>query len=142
VPVRLTLPPDLDARLAGLGEAVAQACPDVLFAYLSGSAATGTLTPRSDVDLAVFVVPQADAHAARLAVARAAARHLGTDAVDVVALNTAPLALAGRLLRSRRVLLDRAPFERHRYESITARMFQDFRIREHRILAHRPHGRP
>lgn len=141
MPLKLNLPADLDARLSGLGDAIAAACPGVLFAYLFGSAATGALTPRSDIDLAVFVAPGTDLHAVQLAVARVAARQLGTDAVDVVLLNTAPVSLAGRVLGSRRVLLDRDPYARHRYESATARLFQDFRIRERRILAARSaHG--
>ena len=135
--LKLTLPPDLDARLAGLGDAIAAACPDVVFAYLFGSTATGARTPRSDVDLAIFVAPTADAQAARLIVARVAARRLSTDAVDIVVLNSAPLSLAGRVLTTRRVLLDRDPFLRHRFESLTTRKFHDFRIREHRILAER-----
>ena len=137
----MTLPSDLEARVAGLGEAIAASCPGVLFVYLFGSAATGTRTPRSDVDLAVFVAPGVDAHAAQLAVARTAARQLGTDAVDVVLLNPAPVSVAGRVLGTRRVLLDRDPYARHRYESSTARLFQDFRIRERRVLAERTaHG--
>ena len=73
----------------------------------------------------------------RLDVAGTAAKHLGTDAIDVVPLNSAAISLAGRVLASRRVIVDRAPFARHRYESLIARMFQDFRIREHRLLAER-----
>ena len=139
--LKLTLPADLESRLAGLGDAIAAACPDVLFAYLFGSAATGRATPRSDVDIALFAAPGADGHTTQLSAARAAARHLGTDAIDVVLLNTAPISVAGRVLGSRHVLLDRDPFARHRYESATARLFQDFRIREHRLLARREaHG--
>ena len=74
---------------------------------------------------------------ARLELASTAAAHLGTDHLDLVVLNSAPLSLAGRILQTRRVLVDRDPFLRHRYESLTARMFHDFRIREHRILSHR-----
>ena len=56
-------------------------------------------------------------------------------------LNGAPLSLVGRVLTTRRVLVDRDPFARHRFESVQARMFQDFRIREHRLLAERQtHG--
>ena len=135
------MPADLERRIESLGDAVAAACPDVLFLYLFGSTATGARTPRSDVDLALFVRPGADAHATRLTVARAAARHLTTDAIDVVLLNTAPVSVAGRVLGTRRVLLDREPWARHRYESATARLFQDFRIRERRILTERAaHG--
>jgi len=133
--MKLTLPTDLTRRLNGLGEAIAAASDDVLFAYLFGSAATGALTPRSDVDVALFVASGTDPHTVRLAVIRACARHLGTDAIDVVVLNTAPISLAGRILMTRQVLLDRDPYARHRYESLHARMFQDFRIREHRLLA-------
>jgi hypothetical protein len=45
--------------------------------------------------------------------------------------------VAGRVLLTRQVLLDRNPYARHRYESCTARLFQDFRIRERRLLAAR-----
>jgi hypothetical protein len=141
MPFARTVPRDLEARLAGVGQVIADAVADVDFAYLFGSTATGRRTPRSDVDLAIHVTGPADRHSARLDVARAAAAHLGTDAIDVVVLNDAPIALAGRVLTSRRVVVDRDPFVRHRYESRTARMFQDFRLREHRILAERyAHG--
>ncbi|MEP7306572.1 MAG: nucleotidyltransferase domain-containing protein [Acidobacteriota bacterium] len=134
MPLKLTLPTDLIHRLSGLGGAIAAASDEVVFAYLFGSAATGGLTPRSDVDVAVFAAPDADTHTVRLSVARACAQQLGSDAVDVVLLNTAPISLAGRVLLSRQVLVDRDPHVRHRYESLHARMFQDFRIREHRVL--------
>ena len=141
MPAKLTLPADLERRIAGLGDAIRDASGEVVFAYLFGSASTGALTPRSDVDLAIFVAPGADTHVARLAVARVAARQLGTDAIDVVLLNGAPLSLVGRVLTTRRVLVDGDPFARHRYESLQARMFQDFRVREHRLLAERQaHG--
>jgi predicted nucleotidyltransferase len=137
VALKLTLPPDLQARLAGLGDAIAACSPDIQFAYLFGSAAAGTMTPRSDVDVAIHVAPGADGHAIRLAVARAAARQLSTDAVDVVLLNSAPLSVGGRVLGGRRVILERDPPVRHAYESLTLRKFHDFRIRERRILAGR-----
>lgn len=141
MPLNPTLPPDIDRRLAGLGDVIAMACPEVEFAYLFGSAATGARTPRSDVDVAILVGQHADGTAVRLEATRVASMHLGTDAVDVVLLNTAPLSLAGRILTTRRVLIDRAPFVRHEYESSTARLFHDFRIREHRLLATRyPRG--
>ena len=141
VPFQLSLPDDLEERLGRLGGVIGDAAPGVDFAYLFGSTAEGRRTAHSDVDLAIHLAAGADSHVARLDVAHAARKHLGTDAVDVVVLNSAPLSLAGRVLTSRRVVLDRAPFARHRYESVTARMFQDFRLREHRLLAQRyPRG--
>ena len=139
--MKLTLPPDVLERLGGLGDAIADSSPDIQSVYLFGSAATGALTPRSDIDVAIHVAPGADAHAVRLAAARAAARQLATDAVDLVLLNTAPLSTSGRVLASRRVIAERDPHARHAYESLTLRKFHDFRIREHRILAARAaHG--
>jgi len=137
VPLNERLPVDLEQRLAGLGHAIAAATQDIEFAYVFGSVAARSQTPRSDIDVAIYVSDGADAHAARLDVAHAAAKCLGTDAIDVVPLNRAPISLAGRVPASRRVVLDRVPFARHRYESLVARMFQDFRIREHRLLAER-----
>jgi predicted nucleotidyltransferase len=120
-------------RLETLGSALETGCPAIVFAYVFGSAARSQLGPRSDVDLAIYV-DDGDAQSVRLEASRMAAMHLGTDAIDFVLLNTAPLSLAGRILGTRRVIVDRKPFERHLYESRTARMFHDFRIREHRIL--------
>ncbi len=108
-----------------------------MFAYVFGSIDTSRRTPRSDVDLAIYVEDTADLDDVRLSIAAAASKHLRTDAVDVVLLNNAPLSVAGRVLTTRRVILDRRPFLRHQYESVTARMFSDFRIREHRLLAER-----
>ena len=137
VPLKTTLPADIEQRLADLGEAIGRVSPDVEFAYLFGSISAGRSGPRSDLDVAIHVAEGADAHALRLDVALVVARHVGSDAVDVVLLNTAPISVAGRVLLTRRVVLDRVPFARHRYESIVARMFQDFRVREHRLLAQR-----
>lgn len=138
--MKLTLPPDVQDRLAGLGQAVARSSPDIQFVYLFGSAATGALTPRSDIDVAIHVVPGANGHAVPLAAARAATRHPATDAVNVVLLNTAPLSISGCMLGSRRVIAERDPHARHAYESLTLSKYHDFRIREHRILTARAAG--
>lgn len=131
----------LPTRIDSLRRLMEREFPFVTFAYLFGSVATGRAGARSDVDIAVYLEDTADSFEARLDIASRASLHLATDRVDVVVLNSAPLSLAGRILQTRQVLLDRDPFARHRYESITARMFHDFRIREHRILAERAgHG--
>jgi predicted nucleotidyltransferase len=129
-------PPDILERLGTLGPAL-QRCPAVRFAYLFGGAAAGRLTPLSDVDVAVYLDPVADLVAARLQAIVAVTRHLATDDVDLVVLNSAPTALVGRVLTSRQVILDRDPFLRHRFESLALREFADFRIFEHRLLERR-----
>jgi hypothetical protein len=62
------------------------------------------------------------------------AKALGTDEIDLVILNDAPLSLAGRILQSKKNLVDKAPLLRHKYESMTLRKFFDFKIKEREIL--------
>ena len=133
------LPADIATRLSGLGRAL-ERCPAVVFAYLFGGASRGDLTPLSDVDVAVYLDDTANPVDARLEAVVTVTSHLGTDEVDVVVLNTAPTALAGRILGSRRVIVDREPFRRHRFESLALRQFLDFRIFEHQLLARRYPG--
>ncbi len=130
------LPADIERRLNTLGQALADH-PAIVFAYLFGSAARGKLGPLSDVDVAVYFDLAVDIAHGQLEAMRRVTRHLGTDRVDLVVLNTAPTALAGRILASRRVIVDREPFLRHRYESLAIRKFCDFRVLEHRLLARR-----
>ena len=126
----------LAARVGTLGDAIG-AVPGVLFAYLFGSQSTGRAGPLSDVDIAVYLDDSVDALETRLALIDLVSRHVGSDRVDVVVLNSAPIALAGRVVESRRVILDRDPFARHRYESSIIRQFADFRLVERRHFARR-----
>ena len=120
---------DMDRVTAALS-----ADPSVVFAYLFGSRATGKAHLKSDVDVAVYLRPDVDLFEERLRLMGVLQRALGPQTVDLVVLNDAPLSLAGRILRTRLVLLDRDPAARHRYESLTARQFFDFRFRERRLL--------
>ena len=130
------LPANLEERLASLGRAL-ETCPSIVFAYLFGGAAQGRLTPLSDVDVAVFLDEDHDLDECRLEAIVRATRHLGTDEVDLVVLNTAPTALLARILPTRRVILDREPFRRHRFESLELRKAADFRLFERRLLERR-----
>lgn len=104
------------ANAGALSEVIASALAsrsDVRFAYLFGSAAKGTARPDSDVDVAVFFGGDAEPGGAtgeadgdRVDRARRALdlegeleRELGR-AVQVVALDDAPLGLAHNVLRS------------------------------------------
>ena len=130
------LPRGIEERVSTLGEAFARS-PEVVFAYLFGGMAKGDINPLSDVDVAVYLDESADPMRARLKAVGVATAHLGTDEVDLVVLNTAPAAFIGRILQTRRVICDREPFRRHRFESLALRRFFDFRILEHRLLARR-----
>lgn len=133
------LPPGIQEGLKTLGQTL-EKCSGVVFAYLFGGAAVERLAPLSDVDVAVYLDETVEPIEARLEAIGAVTAHLGTDEVDLIVLNTAPIALTGRILQSRRVIYDRDPFRRHRFESLVLRQFLDFRIFEHRLLARRHAG--
>jgi len=130
------LPADIEHRLATLG-AILEEQPAVRFAYLFGGAGRGDLRPLSDIDVAVYLDEAVDPVRARLALIGAVTKHLATDETDLVVLNTAPTALLGRILQSRRVIADKDAFLRHRFESLALRKFLDFRIFERRVLGAR-----
>jgi uncharacterized protein len=127
------LPADIEHRLATLG-GVFEAHPAVRFAYVFGGAGRRDLRPLSDVDVAVYLDDAVDPVTTRLDLIGAVTKHLGTDEVDLVVLNRAPIALLGRILQNRRVIAERDPFLRHRFESLALRQFLDFRIFERRFL--------
>jgi len=108
---------------------------NILFAYLFGGLARGRFNPLSDIDLALFLKDEKKAD--YLETFGNISEILGTGEIDLVILNKAPLSLSGRILQSRRVLVHKAPFVRHRYESLTMRMFFDFSIKERDILRRR-----
>lgn len=94
--------------------------PEVVVAYLFGSAARGRAGPLSDLDVAVLLGEGADAASAQLDLIGDLAAATGTDRVDVVVLNEAPSELAFRVLRDGRLLLcrDDAARVRHRVRTI------------------------
>jgi len=115
------LPADILSRIPRAAKLLLED-PNVVFAYLFGGLASGSVKPLSDVDFAVFVRETAN---------------LAEYKLDLVVLNTAPTSLAGRILGNRRVLVDKEPFRRHAYESLTLRKFFDFRLKEEALLARR-----
>lgn len=81
--------------------------PEVLVAYLFGSAARGRPGPLSDVDVAVLLAEDSDRTGRRLDLIGDLAAAAGTDEIDLVVLNDAPNELAFRVIRDGRVLLCR-----------------------------------
>ena len=114
-------PADRATLLARIGATLAGR-PEVLEAYLFGSTARGETRPHSDIDVAVYLDPglvdpqpldpddpgsgRLDSTRAGIALATRAAEigaelsaALGTNSVDIVALNSAPPLLYHRVLR-------------------------------------------
>ncbi|HEY7364995.1 MAG TPA: nucleotidyltransferase domain-containing protein [Methylomirabilota bacterium] len=102
---------------AALQEFFRSASPDVVTVYLFGSQARDAATPRSDVDIAVlYAEPPAVSFAGLpLDLEADLERVLGLP-VQVVVLNRAPVDLVHRVLRDGKLLLDRDPSVRIRFE--------------------------
>jgi uncharacterized protein len=116
----------LEALRAGAQDVLADA--PVTFAYLFGSTATGTARPDSDVEVAVMVdVRVADDERLRLTLrlGNLLEQRLRT-AVDLLALNDAPLRVIGRVLAERVVLYSADEVARVRYETTMRPLTFDF----------------
>ena len=125
------IPEDIHKRIDSLVD-LFQSDFNIIFSYLFGGLVKERLNPLSDVDLSVYLRDPKKLDYLQL-IGRIS-NVLGTDEIDLVILNQAPLSLAGRILQSRRVLNDRDPFFRHKYESLILRKFFDFTLKERNIL--------
>ena len=110
---------------------------DIIFAYLFGSMARGKVLPLSDVDVAVYLKEPSDIQEKKMEILGGLIEILQTDEIDLVVLNRAPLPLRRRILENKKVVVDREPFRRHQYESLTMREYFDFSIFEGQILNRR-----
>jgi predicted nucleotidyltransferase len=123
------IPDDIKQRLPEVAKAL-EKDPRVLFAYLFGGLASGEQRPLSDIDVAVYLTDTASLAEFKLDLFERLSVLFGTAEIDLVILNSAPLSLAGRVLQKKHVLVDKEPFRRHRYESLTLREFFDFSKKE------------
>jgi uncharacterized protein len=111
--------PDLDEIVAALRGAGA------VFAYLHGSVAAGSARPDSDVDVAAHF-DGADPAPWEVRV---------PSRVDLVVLDSAPLALAGRIALHGELLFDDDPPARVAWEATTRKIHLDERHRAERATA-------
>ena len=128
------LPEDITTRINDLRDYL-QDRPEVVFAYVFGTLASGRVNPLSDIDIAVYLKDPEGVDYLELYCQ--VSEVLGTDELDLVLLNRAPVSLAGRVLMQRKVLVDKEPFLRHAYASLIIREFLDFREFERRLFQRR-----
>jgi len=88
----------------------------------------------SDIDIAIYLSDDAE-------VAHEKMEMLETDEIDLVVLNGASLPLAARIIENKVILMDKNPFLRHTFESVTLRKYFDFSRKEKNILERRYFGR-
>jgi predicted nucleotidyltransferase len=123
------IPGDIEQRLPAVADAL-EKDPRVLFAYIFGGLAAGEQKPLSDIDVAVYLVDSDSPAEVKLDLFEKLSGLFGTAEIDLVLLNTAPVSFAGRILQKKQLLVDKEPFRRHRYESLTLREFFDFSKKE------------
>ena len=128
------LPENIQQKIITLTEFLVSN-PNIVFAYLFGGLAKERQNPLSDIDVAVYIKNMKKLDYIKLF--GEITDMLGTDELDLVILNTSPISLTGRILQNRKVLTDKNPFLRHRYESINLREYFDFAIKERDILRRR-----
>jgi predicted nucleotidyltransferase len=110
---------------------------DILFAYLFGSLVDRNVGPLSDVDIAVYLAEKVSFAEEKLEILGNLGNMLRTDEIDLVVLNKAPLTLRMKILEKKKIIVDKEPFLRHRYESLTMRQYFDFSFKESSILSKR-----
>lgn len=106
----------------------------IVFAYLFGGLAENRITQLTDVDLAVYIKSSEDLPKIKIDILDNLMRILGTDEIDLVILNKASLPLAARIINKKRLLTDKDPFFRHKFESLTLREYFDFSLKEQQIM--------
>jgi uncharacterized protein len=107
---------------------------DILFAYLFGSLAKRIAGPLSAVDIAVYCQEHVLLAEKKIEILGDLIEILKTDEIDLVLLNKAPITLRMKILEHKKIIVDKLPFLRHRYESLTMREYLDFSVKESSIL--------
>jgi predicted nucleotidyltransferase len=130
------LPPDILLRIPHLKRALLE-YENIIFAYLFGGLAKGKLKPLSDVDIAVYVKDVHDLPGYKLRLFDTLTAILGTNELDLIILNTAPVVLSCRIVQNKAILVDKNPTLRHHYESLTLRKCFDFTVKEKELFSRR-----
>ena len=130
------IPKDIDSLLPK-AFAYLQKRKDIVFAYLFGGLARGKALPLSDVDIAIYFSENVEPLSKKMEVLGDLIDILRTDEIDLVVLNTASLPLAMRILQKKKIVTDKVPLARHRYESLIMRSYFDFARKEMDILKRR-----
>ena len=97
----------------------------------------GKQKPLSDVDIAVYFKQHTNAAENKLDILGNLMAKFKTDEIDLVVLNTAEVSLVMNILKTKKILVDKAPYERHIFESLIMRKFFDFSVKETSLLRRR-----
>jgi len=109
----------------------------VVFVYLFGSLVKGKINPLSDIDLALYFKKGTNFTKEKMFILNELGNILGTEEIDLVILNIAPLTLKARIVGNKKILVDKDPFLRHSFESLVLREYFDFSKKEEEIFKRR-----
>ncbi len=113
---------------SGISKEIRELCdtqPAIVALYLFGSAATGKIKHSSDLDLAILLSEGAEDGFPMLSFMSSLER-LCQRRVDVVVLNRAGEVLKHQVLKSGRLIFDRDPKMRKRFEVYGRKTYEDF----------------
>ncbi len=119
------LPANILDLLSGAGNFI-KSHPKVIFSYLFGSLAKHQPLPLSDVDIAVYLKRNSNFAECKLDILGQLMDILHTDEIDLVILNTADISLVMNIIKSKEIIVDKNPFERHLFESLMMWKYFDF----------------
>ena len=111
--------------------------PKTVFAYLFGSLSKGAPSPLSDVDIAVYLADNLYFKDDKLNILGNLMNILQTDEIDLIILNAASLPMIINVLKNKRIIVDKDPFARHIFESLSMRKYFDFSVKEAELLKRR-----
>lgn len=120
-----------DIRIGSFGEYLFEN-NNIIFAYLFEGLTHAKPSPMSDVGIAIYVKNHEKFQYMDSFIRISKFR--GTDELALVVLSKTPLSIAGRIVLQKMILLNKEPFLRHCYESLTLRKFFDFRRKKGAIL--------
>lgn len=129
--------PILSNRLMIIDEVkkIIEAEDNIIFAYLFGSMAAGRQTNLSDVDIAIYLRNTEGIAQYKLEIFNKITNAIGTDELDLIILNTAPIFITGRILQNKQILIDKDPSLRYKFESLILREYFDFKIKEEKYFS-------
>jgi len=100
---------------------------DILAAYLFGSYGTAEQTPLSDVDIAILLRGGVkDSFDKQLEISSEVAENADSDDVNVLILNTAPVILQFRVIKTGRLLFARDQNELADFQELVFKVYADF----------------
>ena len=109
-----------------LAKALEEAFPEMLFAFLFGSAREGTINPGSDVDMAIYIQETADKFTLISRILKIVESEISTDKFDLVVLNDAGPVLAMEALKGTILFIRKEAMDIYAdFYSLTCRLYED-----------------